>query len=333
VRQLARRAAVAVVDAPPVSGTIRRVAARDRGQADQLAVLTYHRVAEPDDTLYPGLISATPSDFAKQVAWLARHYRVVSMADVVARRDGGDALPPRSVLLTFDDGYADFGSNAWPVLKAHAMPATLFVPTAYPGDPTRSFWWDRLHRALVQAPSEVVATPAGELDLRTPEDRARAARGLRNAMKHLPHDEAMARVDALVDALGGDTAAGCVLSWDALRTLGGDGLSIGVHTRTHPLLDRIPIERLDGEIAGARDDVERELGRPVTTIAYPNGNHAAAVLDAVAGAGLRLGFTTHRGTNDLREPGWLTLRRINVGRSTSPAILAAQLHRWFRLWP
>jgi peptidoglycan/xylan/chitin deacetylase (PgdA/CDA1 family) len=90
---------------------------------------------------------------------------------------------------------------------------------------------------------------------------------------------------------------------------------------------------LDGEIAGAREDLERELGMSVRTIAYPNGNHAPAVLDAVADAGLRLGFTTHRGTNDLREPGWLTLRRINVGRSTSPAILAAQLHRWFRFWP
>jgi peptidoglycan/xylan/chitin deacetylase (PgdA/CDA1 family) len=333
VRQLARRAAVAVVDAPPVSGTIRRVAARDRGRADQLAVLTYHRVAEPDDTLYPGLISATPSDFARQVAWLDRHYQVVSMAQVLARRDGGDALPPRSVLLTFDDGYTDFGTNAWPVLKQHVMPATLFVPTAYPGDPARSFWWDRLHRAIVHAPSEVVVTPAGELDLRTPEERGRVSRGLRNAMKDLPHDEAMARVDALVEALGGDSVGGCVLSWDALRTLAGDGLSIGVHTRTHPLLDRLPLERLDGEIAGARDDLERELGTPVTTIAYPNGNNGPVVLDAVSAAGLRLGFTTQRGTNDLREPRWLTLRRINVGRSTSPAILAAQLHRWSRFWP
>jgi peptidoglycan/xylan/chitin deacetylase (PgdA/CDA1 family) len=333
VRQLARRAAAAVVDAPPVSGTIRRLAARDRGRADQLAVLTYHRVAEPDDTLYPGLISATPSDFAKQIAWLARHYRVVSLPEVVARHAGGDALPPRSVLLTFDDAYADFGTNAWPVLKEHAAPATLFVPTAYPGDPARSFWWDRLHRALIHAPAEVVATPAGELDLRTAEDRARVGRGLRNAMKELPHDEAMARVDALVEAIGGDRVGGCVLSWDALRTLAGDGLSIGVHTRTHPLLDRLPVERLEGEIAGARDDLEREIGTSVTTIAYPNGNHSPTVLAAVAAGGLGIGFTTRRGTNDLRRPDWLTLRRINIGRSTSPAILAAQLHRWFRYWP
>jgi hypothetical protein len=197
----------------------------------------------------------------------------------------------------------------------------------------RAFWWDRLHRAVMRAPAELVDTPAGELDLRTAEDRSAAIRRLRVALKELPHDEAMERVDGVVEALGGDADGGSVLSWDALRALVADGLTVGVHTRTHPLLDRLPTDRLEAEIAGAREDLEHELGTPVTTIAYPNGNHSAAVLAAVADAGIGLGFTTRRGTNDLRHPSWLTLRRINVGRSTSASLLAAQLHRWFRFWP
>jgi peptidoglycan/xylan/chitin deacetylase (PgdA/CDA1 family) len=330
---LPRRAAVAVANAPPVSGTVRRLAARDRGRTDQLAVLTYHRVDEPDDRLYPGLISATPATFAAQMAWLAKRHRVVSLAEVIARQAGGEVLPPRSVLLTFDDAYADFAAHAWPALREHGLAATLFVPTAYPGDPARAFWWDRLHRALMRAPAELVATPAGELDLRTAEGRSAAVRRLRVAMKELPHDDAMAQVDAVVEALGGDADGGSVLTWDALRCLVADGLTVGVHTRTHPLLDRLPTDRLEAEISGAREDLERELGVPVATIAYPNGNHSAAVLAAVADAGIGIGFTTRRGTNDLRHPSWLTLRRINVGRSTSASLLAAQLHRWFRFWP
>ncbi len=65
-------------------------------------------------------------------------------------------------------------------------------------------------------------------------------------------------------------------------------------------------------------------------IAYPNGNHSPAVLAAVERRGLRLGFTTRRGTNDLTRPAWLTLQRINVGSATSRSLLRAQLHGWLR---
>jgi peptidoglycan/xylan/chitin deacetylase (PgdA/CDA1 family) len=260
-------------------------------------------------------------------------YAVVDLDAVLDHYAGVRPLPPRSVLITFDDAYADFAEHAWPVLQRHGLAATLFVPTAFADDPGRAFWWDRIHRVLSTAPAAIVPTRLGELDLRTPAARSWSARRLRRALKDLPHDAAMAGVDEVVDALGGDAAPGCVLSWAELRDLADQGLEVGVHTRTHPLLDQLPMERLDHEIAGARDDIERHLGRRATGIAYPNGNHSPAVLEAAGRAGMRLGLTTRRGTNDLRDPDWLTLRRINVGRSTSPSLLAAQLHRWFRLWP
>jgi peptidoglycan/xylan/chitin deacetylase (PgdA/CDA1 family) len=333
VLQLGRRAGIAIANAPLVGHTLQRLAARDPGRPDQLTVLTYHRVAEPDDRLYPGLISATPSQFGEQMAWLRRHRRVITLAELLERRENGHTLPARSVLITFDDAYADLAEHAWPVLRRHELPATVFVPTAYPDDPGRSFWWDRLHRALSAAPAAILPSRMGELDLRTPAARSHASRRVRSALKALPHDAAMAAVDDVVDALGGDTAPGGVLTWADLRDLVDQGLEVGVHTRTHPLLDQLPVDRLDDEIAGARDDIERCLGRRATAIAYPNGNHSPAVLEAAERAGMRVGFATRRGTNDLREPDWLTLRRINVGRSTSPALLAAQLHRWFRWWP
>jgi peptidoglycan/xylan/chitin deacetylase (PgdA/CDA1 family) len=329
-----RRAALALTEVPVVRRTIRRLAARDPGRRDQLAILTYHRVDEPADDLYPGLISATPAAFADQVAWLARSYVLVSLADVLARREGGPALPPRSVLITFDDAYRDFGTHAWPVLRAHGAPVALFVPTAFPGDPARAFWWDRLHRAITGAAgTEPVATPLGEVALATAEDRKAASRRLRDALKALPHDEAMVAVDGVVAALGGESRdGGATLGWDELRTLAGEGVSLGIHTRTHPLLDQLPERALDAEIAGAREDLEREVPGTFPAIAYPNGNHSPKVLAAAADAGLRIGFSTHRGTNDLTSPEWLTLRRINVGGSTDRTALAVQLHRWFRFW-
>src|SRR3712207_2813854 len=114
-----------------------------------LRVLTYHRVDEPDaqPTLYPGLISATPAAFEQQMRYLSKHYNVVSMAEVLAAFQGA-ALPPRSVLVTFDDAYRDFAEHAWPTLRRYRLPATVFVPTAFPDRPQRIFWWDQLYHAV-----------------------------------------------------------------------------------------------------------------------------------------------------------------------------------------
>ena len=338
-----RELALAGTRVPVVRRSIQRLAARDPGRPDLLAVLTYHRVDEPGDDLHPGMISATPAAFARQVALLARSYHVVGLDEVLARREGGSALPPRSVLVTFDDAYRDVAEHAWPVLQAHQLPATLFVPTAFPGDRTRAFWWDRLHRAVMRCEKQgAVRTPLGTVTLTGETHRRAASRQLRGAVKRLPHDEAMAAVDSTVTVLEAgesapdaeaETRRGPVLSWEELRELSRQGMTLGVHTRTHPLLDRLPPALLGPEIAGARADLEREIGGTFSAIAYPNGNHSAPVRAAAAEAGMRLGFTTRRGLNDLRRPGWLSLRRINVGRSSDPTILAAQLHRWFRLWP
>jgi peptidoglycan/xylan/chitin deacetylase (PgdA/CDA1 family) len=332
----ARRAVVGASRLPPVSAVVASLARRDRGRPDRLAVLTYHRVGTAEDGGYPGIVSATTATFAEQMAWLAEDYHPISLAELLARRDGGPALPKRAVLVTFDDAYRCFASEAWPILRAQGVPAALFVPTAYPGNADRDFWWDRLYRAVHAAPAvageAVRTTPLGPVDTRSPDAHRRSFAGLRDAVKALPHDEAMAAVLATVEQLGGVSPRPSVLDWPTLRSLQAEGVAMGVHSRTHPLLDRLPVERLDDEIDGARQDLERELGRVEPAIAYPNGNHSPAVLAAVERAGLRLGFTTQRGTEDLTRPAWLTIRRINVGSGASRAILQAQLQGWFDRW-
>lgn len=114
-----------------------------------LRVLTYHRVDHPDarPELDPHLISATPEDFARQMEHLAEHYRVVTIDQVLQAVRETSPLPPRSVLVTFDDAYRDFSEHAWPTLQRLGLPAVMFVPTAFPSQP-RQFWWDTVYQAL-----------------------------------------------------------------------------------------------------------------------------------------------------------------------------------------
>jgi peptidoglycan/xylan/chitin deacetylase (PgdA/CDA1 family) len=296
-------------------------------RTDSLAVLTFHRIAPPGPDVAPGLLSATPSGFSELLDSLVKRNEVISVDDVLRRANGGPALPRRSVLLTFDDAYVDFAEHAWPALRGRGLPAVLFVPTAYPDAPERTFWWDRVHRAVSTSSRPSVAGPSGEMTLGSPQERVRAYRAIRDALKALPHDRMLEAVDRLVEDLGGERPADLVLGWANLRELAGEGVALAPHTRTHPLLPRLDPAALGGEIAGSREDLARMTGAEAPVFAYPSGAASPEVATAVAAAGLRIAFTTARGVNDLRSGSWLFLRRINVSVRTPLSAVRAQMVR------
>lgn len=296
-----------------------------------LRALTYHRVDFPGarPALYPGLISATPEAFDQQMKYLADNYRVISVLELLDFCRVGTALPPRSVLLTFDDAYCDFAEHAWPILKRYRLPVTLFVPTAFPDHPERMFWWDRLYQAVSRTTRrDDLRTPLGRLPLATASQRLRMFRRLKDYVKTLPHREAMVLVEQVCAALGAPEPEPSVLSWEALRRLAREGVTPGAHTRTHPLMNRVSPEEARAEAAGSLCDLEREIGSAPPIFAYPSGGFSDEVVRVLEREGFALAFTTGRGINDLRTADRLRLRRINVGQRATLPVLRAQLLPW-----
>ena len=287
------------------------------------AVLTYHRIGDPHRGP-PGIVSATRKAFERQMRWLASTGRAVSLDDVLRAQDGGAPLRCDAVLVTFDDAYRDFDEHAWPVLRRLGIPVALFVPTAYPGSPERAFWWDRLF-AAIDAARGTIATPLGSLSLHAHWQRRRAYRALREHVKSLPHDAAMALVDELVNALAAPPVHGAVLSWLALRRLAREGVALGAHSRTHPLLSRIPEQRIAAEIAGSVEDLHRETGGIPLAFAFPGGAVPPGADRVLRAAGIRLAFATTAGITARDAPDWLALGRINVSRRTGRMALRARL--------
>src|SRR5512141_113212 len=90
--------------------------------AKSLTVVNYHRIDDPHrkdfDSFKPN-VSATPNDFDRQMDYLAKWFNVVSMQDVVQWLDGQKELPSYAALITFDDGYLDNYTFAYPILRSH----------------------------------------------------------------------------------------------------------------------------------------------------------------------------------------------------------------------
>lgn len=117
------------------------------GPSVDVPVLMYHRIGRLPTVPTPTSTKLTvqPAVFAAQMEWLARHgFHAITAQQLYDALERSRPLPPRPVLITFDDGYRDVLFNAAPVLHRLGMPAVAFVITGRVGGPDPSFlnWQD-----------------------------------------------------------------------------------------------------------------------------------------------------------------------------------------------
>lgn len=105
-------------------------------KAARISILTYHYIRvnpDPRDALGYAL-SVTPSNFAAQMDWLAQNgYHPITTVDLVGYLRGERGLPSKPIVITFDDGYADFYTTAIPILRRHDFTAVSYVVSGFIG--------------------------------------------------------------------------------------------------------------------------------------------------------------------------------------------------------
>jgi peptidoglycan/xylan/chitin deacetylase (PgdA/CDA1 family) len=102
----------------------------------KVPILTYHYIRiNPDSRDRLGFaLSVTPADFAAQMDWLASNgFHPVTPSDLYAYLNGSRGLPSRPVILSFDDGYADFYTTVLPILRAHDFTAVAYIVSGFVG--------------------------------------------------------------------------------------------------------------------------------------------------------------------------------------------------------
>jgi peptidoglycan/xylan/chitin deacetylase (PgdA/CDA1 family) len=304
---------------------------------DLLTVLAYHRVTDINSRDFCGYkpnVSASPEEFERQVAYICRHCSPIAIGDLEGWLDRGDRLPDRPVLVTFDDGYADNGDVAWPILRSKHVPAVVFLATGHIGT-GRAFLWDLVALAMERTRKSIAELPLlGETALSTSREREFATTLWVEQSKALQPVQRWLALRALIDCLDvsvDESAFGQLyLSWDDVRRLASEGLDFGGHTLTHPILTRSSYLDARHEIEGSRNKIASILGCAPCAFAYPNGSakdfnpeHEKLVRDAgyAMAFSLKPGPMTFIGAR-LRR---MAIRRIYVGQDDDMGRFAAKL--------
>jgi peptidoglycan/xylan/chitin deacetylase (PgdA/CDA1 family) len=335
-----------------------RVARRLGNQSDgRVLILLYHRVAKLDSD--PWALAVNPRRFAEHLEVLRQHARPMQLRELSqGLRDGN--LSDRSVVITFDDGYADNLHNAKPLLERHDIPATVFVASGYVGR-KREFWWDELDRLLLRPgtlPERVQLSVNGTLyrwelseAAHYTEEDFRRHRGWRAWNKNpTPRHHLYASLCKLLRPISEEERRQKLrevrrwtvevparrsnhrpLSLEEVERLHqGRLVEVGAHTITHPILSALPSGSQAHEIRKNKARLEKILDRSVSSFAYPYGkpyDYTAQTVDIVRQAGFTCACASFEGLVR-RSSDRFQLPRVYV-RNWNGDRLAQHLNRWF----
>lgn len=219
-----------------------------RVNTESIPILMYHSISiNPSTTL-----SVPPKVFYKQMEHLKNSgYHTITFKDLMSWKTN-QQLPDKPILISFDDGYLDNYTVAYPILKKLQMKATIFATSDYIGLPNH-------------------------------------------------------------------------LSWSQTNEMERSGLiEIGVHTRHHVDLTKSNPLQLVDEISGAKQRLEKRLGHPIISFAYPSGKFNQNVIQVVKRAGFEFAVTTQPGFAEKKQ-GYLTLHRVRIPGDQSMAAFIRKL--------
>jgi peptidoglycan/xylan/chitin deacetylase (PgdA/CDA1 family) len=288
------------------TGHYRRRLMRDSFGA--VAVLCYHgirRGISPDYGVCFAGLHVTVGEFESHCRLIREVCHPISLDQWRESLNGGPSLPPRPVLMTFDDGYRSVFSLARPILQKYGIPAIVFV-CSDPVENQELLWYDAAARSLGEAEVE--------------------------AMAKLPYAE-WQKAAAKLDKKVCNDDPNAPLTVEELKMLSAiPGIEIGGHTSTHVRLTMANNEEQLEQVFRNKKALEQWIGLTIRAFAYPNGlpgeDYDNSSVSVVHDAGYEFAFTTVQSYAP-RDGTHLETPRFLIMAGASPSELA---HRFTYSW-
>ena len=268
-------------------------------------VLTFHRVLTDSEVQQtaslPGMIvrSSTFSGFLK---YAAQTSEFVDLSRDPEWQSNGKL----KLAVTFDDGWSDNATGAYPSARQYHAPIAIFIVPEKTGT-TLPFWPERTAAAMDRTAKD----GSGR-------DTLYIERAI-EALKELPASEREHRIGQMAGAPGLLQSAGVAvtsvdrtMTWQQIQELHSGGVTFGSHTSTHEILTTVPATQAEKEIVSSRELIQEKLKAPCSLFSYPNGDYSAQVRGLVAAAGYKFAFLNQDPGVWTRDCDPLLIPRVNV---------------------
>ena len=275
-------------------------------------VLMYHRVLNEHEITntysHPGIFVGRDS-FERHIKYIKKHFNPVTLDQFVSHLENQMPFPDITCLITFDDGWKDNFTNAFPILQKYQVPAVIFLTTNYIGA-EKNFWQETLSSLLFELHRQCMTDENKATDALTVQyqglkkliscrksELKETISNLVAAQKERPMEETGLLVDRLIKFLAPSSEIpenqGAFLTWDEIREMDSNGIKFGSHGNNHKILVNLQAKETREEIRGSKERLEIALKEPVEAFSYPNGDYNDQVVSHVSDSGYKIAFGTN----------------------------------------
>lgn len=284
---------------------------------NNVRVMLYHRVNK-----YGDWFGIDTDVFERQVEYLSRNFNLISLQDFLKILNK-EIIVKKPLLLTFDDGYLDNYTDAYPILKKYSAPAVIFLTTDFI-DKKIWLWHDQYRYIIENTPLKEVefSLNGGQYNwsLNNKIEKLKARKDINKLLKNLPRSQRMQELSKFAKSLKVNipehsTDRYAPLSWDNIKEMSKNNIAFGAHTCSHDILSKLKSEDAHYELLQSKKRIEEELQLEVNSFAYPNGQDDDFTDETkmlLKKCRYKLAFTTLNGMNNVTTDKF-SIKRIGGG--------------------
>lgn len=287
-------------------------------QKNKLVIFNYHRIRDEKSnyTFDEGVFGPDKFRFQQEMKWLKNETRILSEDELV---EVVHSKKPRNELcsmVTFDDGYRDNFDVAFPILKTLKIPALFFIPT-YQINERKVGWWDVVAYLFKKTNKTNFIFNGIQINI---SNKHSIIKDFNAILKNTDADLVTSFLKDLsvsleVELPNKEIQCSELMTWDNIRYMSRNGMSVGTHTHDHSIMSRQEGSRLKKQIKKSIDILEFEINKKIKSISYPVGGYSHfndESKNISEELGLQLGFSYLTGFNRMDHIDPFDIKRMAI---------------------
>lgn len=299
----------------------------------KLYISMYHYTRDIVHSRYPQIKGLDTNLFRQQIEYMKNNFNIVTMEQVIDAVEGKSELSEKALLLTFDDGYIDNYTFAFPILEEFGIQGSFFIPG-------KTFTThqlldvNKIHYILASADiCKLVEDVKKEMDYYrgiefdyAPTDDLFNEYAVESRIKETIFVKRMLQTvlperlrntissnlfEKYVGVSEEQLAYELYMTEEQIRTMKRHGMFIGLHGYDHYWLGKLPKEQMKKDLDKALDTLDEFIDRKHWVMNYPYGSYNQDVLDYIKMKGACVGFTTEVKIADICMDAALELPRLD----------------------
>lgn len=282
-----------------------------------IKIFLFHRVSPKKDPLWAPI---PPEQFDSIIDYIAKNHTVVSLENHIIFSKELKPSSKKIAAIVFDDGYKDFLEYALPILKKHNCPASMYVVSdcvttqVPPWTYILDYHFSNSKKLELKLNFDFLPENLHVQKFNNQDEKLKFAKDFKLQLKMIPNSQRVALFEQTISSLDDvSIPKNLMLNWDELLQIKNEGVEIGSHSMTHPLLAKLENESdLINEIKGSALIIEKMLGKFPLALSYPIGSYNETTKRIAKEAGYKMGLAVNQQFYDSSKNDLFEIPRVEI---------------------